>query len=215
MTAESQFVPESKFNKRKTYGFTLIEMLVVMVILSLTTSLLTEGLSTTWRSFERLSARDLMTSSAQLPLSWFEQSLAGAVLYHPDNTIVKGDSQQFEFVTFNSPDDNKHTPQKIIWSIKVHSVQPRLSGLNSDQWVLSFQSANTQQPSVVQSFTSKTYFEYWDGLQWLTAFSPRDARLPVAARIIADGRVWGLASPGRPVLADMPPELARFGEYEF
>jgi general secretion pathway protein J len=191
-------------------GFTLVEMLVVMVILALTTTLLTEGLSTTWRSFERLGARSLIASSAQLPLSWFEQSLAGAVLYHPDNVLVKGRSQSFQFTTFMAPDDPLHIPQILTWSIKSNN-----SNQQSLPWSLSFQSELAQYAQVVQSFAEQPSFEYWDGHQWLGEFTPTDGSLPEAARVIVYGQVWAIARIGRPPKADMPAELPMFGVYEF
>jgi general secretion pathway protein J len=193
-------------------GFTLIEMLVVMVILALTTSLLTEGLSTTWRSFERLSARNLMASSAQLSVSWFEKSVAGALLYHPDKVLVRGQPHSFEFVTFASPDDVKQTPQRLVWRI---SSDTSYNTGQVTKWVLAFQSEMTSQFTQVASFVGEPKFEYWDGNRWLAEFLPVDGRLPVATRIIVADNVWAIAKSGRPVMADVPAELPVFGVYEF
>jgi len=195
-------------------GFTLVEMLVVMVILALTTTLLTEGLSTTWRSFERLGARSLIASSAQLPLSWFEKSLAGAVLYHPDKVLVQGSSQLFYFTTFMAPDDPQHIPQKITWSIESNN-SGLLSGQQSLPWSLTFKSELTKQTHLVHSFATQPSFEYWDGQQWLSEFYPQNASLPVAARINVGGQVWAIAKIMRPAMADIPAVMAQSGVYEF
>lgn len=203
-------LPNTSRPKHYSKGFTLIEMLVVMVILALTTSLLTEGLSTTWRSFERLGARSLISSSAQLPLTWFEQSLAGALLYHPDKVLVQGNSQIFQFTTLMAPDDPKHIPQQLTWIIENNT------SVNVNKaWSLSFQSAFSQEVNVVQSFASQPSFEYWDGQQWLSEFYPENARLPEAARITIKGQTWAIAKIARPEKADVPTELAMFGLYEF
>jgi general secretion pathway protein J len=191
-------------------GFTLIEMLVVMVILALTTGLLTEGLSTTWRSFEKLSSRDLASSSAQLPLSWFEQSVAAALLYHPEHAIVKGKSHSFEFITFASPDDPKQIPQHVVWRISAEN-----NSMQNNQWVLSFQSETSIQFIQVATFAAEPRFEYWNGQSWQLEFLPKDGQLPIAMRIFVAEDVWAMAKPERPVLADMPGELAQFGDYEF
>jgi general secretion pathway protein J len=198
--------------KPKQGGFTLIEMLVVMVILALTTSLLTQGLSTTWRSFERLSARDLISSSAQLPLAWFEHSVAAAVLYHPYKVLVRGEAHSFKLFTFASPDDIKQIPQRVIWRIAA-DIQ-----YNRDQtakWSLAFQSETSSQFTLVANFLTEPQFEYWDGSSWMTDFLPTDGRLPNAVRIIADGKVWAIAKPGRPAMADIPAEMPIFGAYEY
>lgn len=200
----------SRLPKPVNAGFTLIEMLVVMVIMVLTTGLLTEGLSTTWRSFERLSARALITSSAQLPILWFEQSLAGALLYHPAKALVRGEPQTFEFVTAASPDDGRHIPQTLIWTISFLS-----QGNQKGQWLLSFKSEMADRAIAVKHFTVQPMFEYWDGQQWLMKFNPADGRLPLAARIIVAQQVWAMAKPGRPALADVPGEMGQFGTYVF
>jgi general secretion pathway protein J len=189
----------------KLSGFTLIEMLVVLVILGLTTSLLSEGLSNTWRNFERLGARDMMTTSAQLPINWFAESVDGAVLYHPYVPVVKGDAQGFEFISIKVPNDMHHTPQTIRWTIDS----------NAQGWALSFVSTFTNQPVSVKQFDSLPVFQYLFDGKWQLEFSPKDARLPNAVRIYLNNYVYLVAKPRRPVIADMPLELPIFGQYEF
>jgi general secretion pathway protein J len=186
-------------------GFTLIEMLVVLVILGLTTSLMTQGLSTTWNNFSRLGARDLINSHAQLPISWFEQSLVGAVLYHPYDVQVSGDANSFKYITFNAPSDAKHIPQPITWSI----VNTNL------KWQLAFTTNSSELPIIIRDFSSPPKFEYWFEQQWQAKFSPEDARLPLAVRIVHEDKIWSVAKIGRPEEADMPAELPMYGEYEF
>jgi general secretion pathway protein J len=190
---------------RNNRGFTLIEMLVVLVILALTTSLMTKGLSTTWNNFSRLSARDLMSSSAQLPVSWFEESLVGAVLYHPYEVQVSGDAQSFEYKTFNAPNSSKHIPQQITWSITSENLK----------WHLVFATESSRVPVIVSEFRMQPKFEYWVDQEWKPEFLPIDGRLPLAVRILEEERVWAIAKIGRPEMADMPAELPAYGEYEF
>jgi general secretion pathway protein J len=191
-------------------GFTLIEMLVVMVILALTTSLLSEGLATTWRSFDKLSSRTLANSSTPLTLSWFEESVASALLYHPEKALVKGESHRLEFITFASPDDARLIPQRVVWLIDVDN-----NSSQSPHWTLSFQSETSPQFTQVAKFFTEPRFEYWDGESWLNDFLPIDGQLPIAMRILVAEQVWAMAKPERPVKADMPGELAQFGDYEF
>lgn len=190
-------------------GFTLIEMLVVLVILGLTTTLLSEGLSNTWRNFERLGARDMMATSAQLPINWFTESVDGAVLYHPYVPLVKGDAQSFEFISTKVPNDIRQTPQTIRWYIDSNIDS------NKQGWALFFVSTFNIQPVRVKQFDALPVFQYlYDG-SWQQEFSPKDARLPNAVRINLDNKVYLIAKPGRPAVADMPAELPIFGEYEF
>lgn len=189
----------------KCNGFTLIEMLVVLVILGLTTTLLSEGLSNTWRNFERLGARDMMATSAQLPINWFAESVDGAVLYHPYEPVVKGDAQSFEFVSTKVPNDIRQTPQMIRWTIES----------NAQGWTLFFVSTVNSQPIQVKQFDEMPAFQYLYEGRWKLNFSPKDARLPDAVRINLDNQVYLVAKPSRPVIADMPVELPIFGQYEF
>lgn len=212
--------PFGKAQPRLTHtGFTLVEMLVVMVILALTTSLLTQGLSTTWRNFERLSARDLMNSSAQLPINWFAQSVSASLLYHPAKVLVRGEPESYSFVSFASPDDDLHIPQKLKWRLAPKSASYKANG-NIDTyktagWALSFKSEISQDFIEIATFSESPRFEYWNGKAWLNNFRPDNGQLPVAIRIMSGDRVWSIAKPERPSKADIPPELPLFGKYEF
>ncbi|MGS2719908.1 PulJ/GspJ family protein [Paraglaciecola aestuariivivens] len=191
--------------KPQSPGFTLIEMLVVLVILGITTTLLSEGLSNTWRNFEKLSSRDSLSSTAQLPVNWFAQSVSGAVLYHPYNPVVHGTDNRFEFISNNVPHDAKHIPQSLTWFIQAEQ----------NLWTLSYLSEFTAQPVKVKRFSQPTYFEYLQEGSWQTSFAPEDSRLPRAVRIKTGEQVFVIAQPSRPEIADMPPELLLFGQYEF
>lgn len=191
-------------------GFSLVELLVVMVIVSLVTSLLVEGLATTWRSFDKLSSKGLSLSQAQLPLQWFEESVRGAVLYHPDKPVVSGDSQQFELITTNVPNDERHIPQQVLWS-----VNQAYDENNQVYWVLTFTAELESKEVAVMRFAEQPRFEYWNGQIWGNDFKPAKSLLPTAVRLIQDDSVLILAKASRPVLADVPPELPLFGEYEF
>ncbi|GGD57577.1 PulJ/GspJ family protein [Lacimicrobium alkaliphilum] len=195
-------------------AFTLIEMLVVLVILALTTTLLSQGLETTWRNFEKLGARDLANSSAQLPLGWFENSIRGALLYHPEQAFAQGDEDSFQFISFNLPDDPRNIPQPMIWQI-----EPSEQG-----WQLRYQrvqpqpgeSDNTEIRSVqMMDFAQKPRFSFLHQGNWQPQFPAIEGMLPEAVRLIVGDQVIATATPGRPALADIPAELPAFGVYEF
>jgi general secretion pathway protein J len=191
-------------------GFTLIEMLVVLVILALVTSLLIQSFSTTWRSFERLSMQDLAIKVARLPASWFTHSVAGAVLYHPDTPLFIGSRDRLEFVTSDAPDDGEHIPQHLVWRIDYQNINAQ-----DARWVLVFESQLGLQSRIVMTFEQEPHFEYWNGQHWVMDYRPAQGLLPGAVKIVQNDEVWALAKPLRPVFADIPPELAQFGAYEF
>lgn len=190
---------------RSLRGFTLIEILVVLVILALTTSLMSQGLNTTWRNFERLSSRGLINSSAQLPIGWFEQSIKGAVLYHPEKPDFSGDATTFKFITFNTPDDANHVPQIINWKIDQ----------GDNRWTLSFSRGESMDFVMILSWPQSLRFEYLIGDIWGNTFEPINSQLPKAIRIVSGEGVWAIGKIGREPFADVPAELAYFGKYEF
>ncbi len=185
-------------------GFTLMEMLVVLVILAMTTSLLSTGLATTWQNFQRLGARDLIVSSAQLPAQWFRDSVRHALLYHPDKSLAQGGAARFSLVSAAVPNDRRNIPQSLEWIIYK----------DADRWSLAFV-PEIGEAVVIKESTRPMVIEYWVDDEWQSGFSPDAGRLPDAVRIIEGDDVWVLAVPGRPTRADMPPEMALFGEYEF
>jgi general secretion pathway protein J len=185
-------------------GFTLIEMLVVLVILSMTTTLLIEGMSNTWNNFEKLGARDLSLASGQLPQLWLGQSISSAVLYHPHEPSVIGKSNYFEFITTRAPNDSLYIPQKIFWAINNTKYG----------WTISFTTQTSSQPIVISRFDLQPTFEYLT-TDWTPEFKSKTNALPRAVRIRVSDLTWLIAKPSRPMEADVPVELPLFGEYEF
>jgi general secretion pathway protein J len=187
------------------HGFTLIEMLVVLVIVSLTTSLLMTGLSNTWRNFERLGARELSLSAGMIGASWFRQSIEGAVMYHPFSNDFRGNSSTISMITFNAPFSSEQTPQKISWRI----VRKK------NLWVLELIDSHQQKSYLVEEFDTQVQFEYLSGGGWQSQFSQERNTLPAAIRILVGNVEWIRIYPKRPLLSDMPVEYPAFGVYEF
>ena len=185
-------------------GFTLLELLVVLVILSMTSALLVQGLASTWKNFQRLSSRDLSLSVAQLPQQWFRESIKYALLYHPNEIICRGDLDSFSFVSSAVPSDPFQIPQKLEWLITE----------SDGVWSLAFV-AEGEEAVVIKESPQLMQFVYLVDHSWVMEFSPDDSRLPTAIRITQGSESWVLGVPGRPIKADIPAELALFGEYEF
>jgi general secretion pathway protein J len=190
--------------EKRYKGFTLLEMLVVLVILAMTTSLLSTGLATTWQNFLRLGARDLIVSSTKLPARWFRDSVKHALLYHPDKVLTQGSSQHFKLVSAAVPNDRRNMPQSLEWMIYE----------DASRWSLAFV-PELGERVVVKESTQAMEIEYWIDDQWQNTLSPKNARLPAAVRILENGDTWVMAVPGRPIEADVPAEMALFGRYEF
>ncbi len=186
-------------------GFTLIEVLVVLVIMSLTTTLLVSGLSTTWANFDKLTAKNLRTTSSNMPQQWFNQSYKGAVMFHPYEPNFVGTPQGFSHVTTTAPSAKHSSPQNIAW--KLTNCTNNVCDL---QFILS--DAN---PVTIATVSNTYRFYYLVNGEWQEAFQPDNAVIPAAIKLSARDNDWTLVTAGRPVNADMPAELPPFGKYEF
>lgn len=186
-------------------GFTLIELLIVLVITGLTTSLLVTGLNSTWNNFDKLLAKNLSLSSAKLPAVWFENSIRGAILYHPEKVLFSGEEDELTFVSSKGPNAANSAPRPLRWQI-----------LNqSNSFSLVFFTAADQEPTIIYRFTSQPRFEYLMPDGWKQEFNGLAGRLPEAVRIVYNEQVWAFSVPHRPIEADIPAELPMIGKYEF
>lgn len=192
-----------------SHGFTLVELLVVLVITGMTTSLLIVGLGSTWKNFDRLSTKNLTLSQAQIPKSWFIKSINAALLGHPDKALFEGTSNSLTFRTFLSPHDELQRPQTITWALKVENSMHKLS--------LTYPEGDSLYTVDLWRFNSKESFafKYLVNGTWVNSFMPDNGELPRAVRIENSGDVWALATTHRPTRADIPPEIPLFGKYEF
>lgn len=196
-------------SKKQQSGFTLMELLVVLVITGMTTSLLVTGLSATWNNFDRLSDKNLILSQGQIPKKWFIDSVNAAVLAHPNVSMFNGSTYQFDFTTFFAPHDSLNRPLAISWSLtrKQNGISLSYSyytdGEKTTVDVWQFEDSN------------QAFFEYLVDGSWVKSFYPKNGSIPKAIRIITDSKEWVLASVRRPTNAEVPPEMSLFGKYEF
>ena len=202
-------VQSSKAPKENQSGFTLMELLVVLVITSMTTSLLVTGLTATWSNFDRLSDKNLILSQGQLPKKWFIDSVNAAVLTHPNVSMFNGSAYKFEFTTFLAPHDALSRPQVINWLLT-----RKQNGIS-----LSYTYYTNGEKVAVDIWrfegSENASFEYLVGGNWIESFNPKNGSIPKAIRIVTDSKEWVLASVHRPTEAEVPPEMSLFGKYEF
>jgi general secretion pathway protein J len=203
-------------------GFTLVEMLVVLVILAMTTGLLASALPIVWQSFAKLEQKQL-NQSVNLAAKWFRQSIQGALLYHPDNVVFTGTATKLSMITNAPLDDPNNMPSQIIWEIKQYSVAQFGSQQAKVAYDLWYNNQRTQTIIKVHTFNSPAYFNYIVDNKWQLMFTPNKAMLPDAVSIMVDqsnsiesgASLWLLAAPINPVNVEIPPEMIVFGQYEF
>ena len=186
-------------------GFSLIEMLVVLVIVASTSVLLSQGLTTTWQNFSKLSTSELAIDKAKLPLRWFATSVKGALLSHPEKVMILGNQTEIEFTTFLSPNSDDHIPRVIRWTIEQEQ----------SRWVLVFEDQLLNESFVIYESVFPLLFSYQVNGQWSNELPSEAGVLPRAIAIVTNSHTVVTGVVGRPTQADIPAELPIFGAYEF
>lgn len=192
-------------NKSKSgtqFGFTLIEMLVVLVIMSITTTLLVEGLGTTWRNFEKLNSQQLVVNKGLLPKKWFMESIKGAQLYHPHRWVFTGFKESMSFVTLTAPGVTFSKPTHIVWFIREEGKQQSLY-YRIDEGV------NVKVATLKESY----HFAYLNEGEWSETFQWDAARLPAAIKLTNERNDWVYAAPSAALKPEIPPSLGLYGDH--
>lgn len=180
-----------------------------MVILSLTTSLLISGLTTTWSNFERLNTRQLKRNTFELPQLWFKEAYENALHSHPNRSTLTGDGTTLTFTTFSTPNQVIRRPREITWQKEREGQQYRL--------VFSYTETGQANSTsiVIKTFEQPFEFQYLHNGIWLNAFSMA-GQLPAAVRIsLNSDETWVTSYLRQEKSAYIPPELELFGAYEY
>lgn len=186
-------------------GFSIVELLIVLMIMAMVTTLISSGLINTQRNFARLDKSNIITTGLSLPKYWFCESFRGVVLYHPYKPSFEGNEIAVEMHSFISPVDEFNVPQKISWNIEI-----------KDQTnYLVLKTFMPDQEFVITSLPENSRFAYLYNSNWVDQFKPSYNRLPEGIRIFSPKGVWVETSIIRPLEAEIPAELARFGKYEY
>lgn len=86
--------------KMKERGFTLLEMLVVLVLTGFIMTILLEGLSQTFRLQQHFGAEQFNTQQGAMRSDWFRQSINGLMPDHEDGrNKFKGDERRMSGLT--------------------------------------------------------------------------------------------------------------------
>lgn len=172
---------QSAPRRRRIAGVSLLEMLVVLVLASLLSTLLIQGLGFFLSGMEAVQRHSGRANTAVLPQSWFD-STVGAMVPHvvPSRNFI-GDADAFEGVTLASLTGAPGLPRRIRWSIADGETVRYAEGDEFDWAVL-------QAPGVALRFEYAGLDGEWRS-QWRSApavrqWTPRQVRLAAE-----DGRV--------------------------
>ena len=101
-------------------GFTLIEVLVVMVLLALIGGVLFQALERAYRLQERFGTTLFSVQQGQMASDWYRQSVQGLYPDHPNGAgIFQGKPQEFSGLSTNPLNADYGIPTLITWRLRV------------------------------------------------------------------------------------------------
>ena len=103
---------------KRNNGMTLIELLVVMVLLSIVSSLLFQGLSVGLSSYERVKKRQSEGQPVMLASRWFIDSLSGIQAELDASNQFYGSADSISGMTHSPLLGNNGMVQRITWQLR-------------------------------------------------------------------------------------------------
>lgn len=100
---------------RRPRGFTLMELLVVLVITALLMSMLFQSLAIFRRAQERIDVRTLSERQTELAERWFDEAVAG--LYPWDTQTFVGDDDHWQGYTLQPIQGTPGAPVAVRWNL--------------------------------------------------------------------------------------------------
>lgn len=100
-------------------GFTLIEVLVVLIIVAMISGVLFQALERAYRLQERFGVELFNVQHGQMAADWYRQSVQGLLPDYPDGrNIFQGKDREFSGLSSNPPSDGYGMPTPITWKIR-------------------------------------------------------------------------------------------------
>ncbi len=121
-------------NGALTRGLSLLEMLVVLVLAALLSTLLIQGLGFFLAAVERTGRQAGQGALAALPQQWFSESVRSMVPFLDPARGFVGDAQGFEAISLTGLASEAGYPVRIRWSIEGGAL--RYQELDGVDWTL-------------------------------------------------------------------------------
>ncbi len=141
----------------KQRGFTLIEMLVVLIITALVSGVLFQALERSYSLQRRFGTELFKVQQGQMAIDWYRQTVQGLYPDVPEaSDIFKGDANGFSGLTTNPLGEDYGAPTPIQWALVARTDQPRIDLVYRERG----------QDTVVSSWQgTEAKFVYYDELQ--------------------------------------------------
>ena len=102
----------------KRGGFTLIEMLVVLIITALVSGVLFQALERSYALQRRFGTELFKVQQGQMAVDWYRQTVQGLYPEQPNGSdLFHGDGATFSGLSTNALSDDFGTPAAIQWSL--------------------------------------------------------------------------------------------------
>lgn len=100
-------------------GFTLVEVLVVLIMVGLISGVLFQALERAYRLQSRFGAELFKVQHGQMAADWYRQTVQGLYPDQPDGkNLFRGDAGGFSGLSNNPLDEDYGAPTPIAWKIK-------------------------------------------------------------------------------------------------
>lgn len=99
-------------------GFTLIEVLVVLILVALVSGILFQALERAYRLQNRFGTELFKVQQGQMAADWYRQTVQGLYPDQPEGpNMFRGKDQEFSGLSSNPLGDSYGTPTPISWKI--------------------------------------------------------------------------------------------------
>jgi len=151
-------------------GFTLLEMLVVLVITALISTLLLQGFMLVLDLYQRFSGNLQQVQYGAMQEAWFRDSIVALIPDYediPDGHLFVGRAREFSGLTLSSLEADNGVPMPFGWQLATNTQQGQ--SLTALQYQYS-----TGKTVTVKQWTGETgEFEYLDAVgEWHTTWPP-------------------------------------------
>lgn len=114
-------------------GFTLIEILVVMIIVAMVSGILFEALVRAYRLQERFGTELFSVQQGQMATDWFRQTIQGLQPDYADGShVFRGGEHEFSGLSNNPVSDEYGAPTPITWRIRNQNETAELLYVRKD-----------------------------------------------------------------------------------
>ena len=109
----------SRATRSSQGGFTLIEVLVVLIIVGMTSGVLFQALEQAYRLQERFGMELFKAQQGQMAADWYRQTVQGLHPDYPDGqNVFHGEGREFSGLTGNPLSDEYGAPTPVTWKIR-------------------------------------------------------------------------------------------------